>query len=84
MARHVGGPETPCAPKERGRPRRGTALATGDRSPRGRIAGTDAYLLSLVQSVNASSPRTNVAQFPEIERRRYRPFGPKVSPTATS
>jgi len=48
----------------RGRPRRGAALAAGDRSPRGRVAGAR-YLFGLTQRVKASSPRTNVAQFPE-------------------
>ena len=55
---------------ERGRPRRGTALATGDRSPRGRIAGARDYLLSLTQSVKASSPLVIVAQSPLTERSR--------------
>ena len=56
--------------------------STGDRSPRGRIAGVDAgrYLFGGTQSVNDSSPNRNVAQFPETDCSRYCLFGPNVSP----
>ena len=47
----------------RGRPQ-GAAPATGDRSPRGRAAAAQRYFCALMQSVNGSSPKRNVAQFP--------------------
>ena len=53
---------------------------TGDRSPRGRIAGVGVgrYLFCGTQSVNDWSPNRNVAQFPETDCSRYCLFGPNV------
>ena len=52
------------------RGRRERRPRAGDRSPRGRIAGARDYLLSLTQSVKASSPLVIVAQSPLTERSR--------------
>ena len=63
-------------------PKRDRPRATGDRSPRGRIAGVDTalYLFGATQSVNDSSPNKKVAQFPDTDCSRYWLFGPKLSP----
>ena len=63
----------------------GAAPATGDRSPRGRIAGTapePRYFVEFAQRVFGSSPYRNVAQSPLIDCSSNDP-PPKVSPMLT-
>lgn len=65
----------------RGRPRKEPPSRTGDRSPRGRTAGSYAtrvwigagYLEAVAQSENGWSPYRKVAHPPEAERSSNRP-----------
>ncbi len=49
----------------------------------GRRVSLPAYFDGVMQSVNCSSPKTNVPQFPETDRSSKRFPGPNFSPTAT-
>ena len=68
-ANHREAPRDPRAPVVDGGGGRSRPRPTGDRSPRGRIAGVGVgrYLFCGTQSVNDWSPNRNVAQFPETD-----------------
>ena len=90
-AEHAGHHRDRPAPAPRDAPAAGSARAAPARGrPRGRRplppwAGRRGSLLVRADAEReGSSPRTNVAQFPDVDRSRYRPLGPKVSPIATS
>jgi len=71
----------------RGKVRGRHPCGAADRRPlppwAGRRAVSRVYFDGVIQSVNDSSPNTNVPQFPETDRSSNRFPGPKRSPIAT-